>query len=257
MQWELRPEQGIIAGALACIVGRTWGGSKYQVYGPTAAFIPVIAGIMLKYGHPATGGDFNQAHGMVVLCSVLAGIILLFMGLLGLGRLVKLVPHSIVIGFTIGIAIVIALSNIGEILGLQQAIRGEFFDKIQLIWEHLGEFNPYAFILALLTFFVSRALMKKSKFIPAPLLALIVCTVLAETIFAGTGIADIAEKYGSIPTSFAHFTPPAMPLLSAQVVMDIAYFVVAIVFVSSVESLLCSSMADRLANNKKTPFDPR
>jgi MFS superfamily sulfate permease-like transporter len=252
----LRPEQGIIAGALACIIGRTWGGSKYQVYGPTAAFIPVIAGLMLKYGHPTTGGNFQMAHGMVVLCSVLAGIVLLSMGLFGLGKYVKKVPNSIVVGFTIGISIVIALSNIGEVLGLQHAIRGEFIEKISLIKEHFNEFNGYAFFLAILTFFMCHAFIRKSKFIPAPLLALVICTVLAETMFSGKGIADIAEKYGSIPTNFAFFTAPSMPPLTMQVAMDITYFVIAIVFVSSIESLLCSSMADRLANNKKTPFNP-
>src|SRR5690349_19541768 len=76
----LRPEQGIIAGALACIIGRTFGGSKYQVYGPTAAFIPVIAGLMAKYGE-ANGGTFESAHGFLVLVSLIAGLILMAMGL--------------------------------------------------------------------------------------------------------------------------------------------------------------------------------
>ena len=103
MAMGLRPEQGIIAGALACIVGRTFGGSKYQVYGPTAAFIPVIAALMLKYGE-ANGGTFDQAHGFLVFCSIVAGVVLMVMGLFGLGKYAKLVPNSIVVGFTIGIA---------------------------------------------------------------------------------------------------------------------------------------------------------
>ncbi len=256
MAMGLRPEQGIVAGALACLVGRTWGGSKYQVYGPTAAFIPVIAGLMAKYGHPATGGDFTQAHGMLVACSVVSGIILLFMGLAGMGKYVKLVPNSIVVGFTVGIAVVIALSNVGEILGLQAAVRGDVFEKLKTICAHLNEFNVFAFILAGITFGLTKFLLKKSVFIPAPLIALVLCTVLAETVFDGRGVADIAQRYGSIPANFFSFTGPSLPPLSTELFMDFAYFVVAIVFVSSVESLLCSSMADRLAENKKTPFDP-
>lgn len=252
----LRPEQGIIAGALACLVGRTWGGSKYQVYGPTAAFIPVIAGLMMKYGHPATGGDFGVAHGMLVLCSVIAGVVLMGMGIFGLGKVIKRVPNSIVVGFTIGIAVVIAMSNIGEVFGLQHPIRGELFEKLKLIGEHLTEFNIFAFTLAIATFVLTRVLLKVSVFIPAPLLALVGCTIVAETVFSGKGIADIADKYGSIPSNLFIFTPPTMPALTPQVGLDIAYFVVAIVFVSGIESLLCSSMADRLANNKKTPFNP-
>ena len=86
MAMGLRPEQGIIAGAVACIVGRTFGGSKYQVYGPTAAFIPVIAALMAKYGE-ANGGSFESAHGFLVLCSIIAGVVLMIMGLAGLGKI--------------------------------------------------------------------------------------------------------------------------------------------------------------------------
>src|SRR5688500_18393689 len=106
----LRPEQGIIAGALACIIGRTFGGSKYQVYGPTAAFIPVIAGLMTKYGE-SNGGSFAQAHGFLVFVSIIAGIVLMVSGIFGLGKLGKLVPPSIIVGFTVGIAVAIVFSN--------------------------------------------------------------------------------------------------------------------------------------------------
>lgn len=256
MAMGLRPEQGIIAGALACLVGRTWGGSKYQVYGPTAAFIPLVAALMSKYGHPATGGNFNEAHGLLVFCSIAAGILLMIMGLSGLGKFVKAVPNSIVVGFTVGIAIVIALSNFGEVLGLQQTIRGDFLEKFQLIATHINQFNGYAFFLALLTFVITRVLLKVSIFIPAPLIALVVCTILAETVFSTNGIASVGEKFGSIPSNFFFFTPPALPPITNQVVFDCIYFIVAILFVSAIESLLCSSMADRLANNKKTPFNP-
>src|SRR5688500_20220775 len=92
----LRPEQGIVGGAVAGLVGALFGGSKYQVYGPTAAFIPVIAGLMATYH-----------HGFLVLVSIIAGIMLMFSGLFKMGKVVEKVPHSIVVGFTIGIAIVI------------------------------------------------------------------------------------------------------------------------------------------------------
>lgn len=255
MAMGLRPEQGIIAGALACIVGRTWGGSKYQVYGPTAAFIPVIAGLIGKYGVDA-GGSFSEAHGFLVLVSMIAGVILMAMGLFGLGKYAKLVPNSIVVGFTVGIAVAIVLSNIGEALGIRASIRGEFFEKMSLLWEHIGEFNLYAFGLALLTFFMTRILLKISVFIPAPLLALGLCSVLAATVFSDKGIAIVADKYGKIPTNFFVVTPPQLPPFSTGVLIDMLYFAGAIVFVSGVESLLCSSMADRLADNRKTKFNP-
>src|SRR5580765_1053216 len=90
----LKPEHGIVGGAIAGLIGALFGGSKYQVYGPTAAFIPVIAGLMATYN-----------HGFLVLVSIIAGIMLMFSGLFKLGKVVEKVPHSIVVGFTIGIAI--------------------------------------------------------------------------------------------------------------------------------------------------------
>jgi sulfate permease, SulP family len=253
MAMGLRPEQGIIGGAVACAVGRTFGGSKYQVYGPTAAFIPLIASLMSKYGE-ANGGSFAQAHGMLVFVSILAGLVLMLCGALGLGKVANRVPSSIVVGFTIGIAVAIALSNSTDALGLEAS--GSVRARLAHIATNLHHVNWWALGLALLTFLLTRGLLKVSIFIPAPLIALGVCTVLSATVLEGQGVTLIRDKYGSIPTNFFVFTPPVVPSASLSVVVDCIYYVSAIVFVSGVESLLCSSMADRLAQNKKTPFNP-
>jgi SulP family sulfate permease len=115
----LRPEQGVVGGAVAGLVGALFGGSKYQVYGPTAAFIPVIAGIMATYN-----------LSFLILASLIAGVILMLMGVARLGSLSRLVPHSIVVGFTIGIAVVIALSQIGEALGFKASLGHGFLVDI-------------------------------------------------------------------------------------------------------------------------------
>lgn len=255
MAMGLRPEQGIIAGALACLIGRTFGGSKYQVYGPTAAFIPVIAGLMAKYGE-AGGGTFHGAHGFLVLCSMIAGVVLMLAGLFGLGRFARLVPSSIVVGFTVGIAVAIALSNVGDALGLPQPVRGSSLARLKGLYAQLGHINLYACALALITFGVTRLLLRISIFIPAPLLALGVSMLLTKTVWSDKGIVLLRDRFGAIPNNFFVFTPPSLPGLSAGVFFDLLYFVAAIVFVSGVESLLCSSMADRLAENRRTPFNP-
>src|SRR6188508_2496575 len=103
----LRPEQGIVGGAVAGLIGALFGGSKYQVYGPTAAFIPLIGSVMANYN-----------HSFLVMISIMAGTLLVISGLFKLGRIVTLVPHSIVVGFTIGIAIVISFSQVGDVLGI-------------------------------------------------------------------------------------------------------------------------------------------
>jgi MFS superfamily sulfate permease-like transporter len=244
MAMGLRPEQGIIAGALACAVGRTFGGSKYQVYGPTAAFIPLIAAIMAKYN-----------HSMLVAASMIAGVVLMILGLLGMGRVGKLVPNSIVVGFTVGIGVSIALTNLDAILGLNVDGHG-LINVVSGIFSNLGSMNVFALIIGLMTFGVTKYLLKVSIFIPAPLIALAAATVLGATAFAGRGLTLVKDQYGSIPNNFFVFTPPSLPPLTSAVILDLSYYVVAIVFVSGVESLLCSSMADRLANNRKTLFNP-
>jgi MFS superfamily sulfate permease-like transporter len=95
-----------------------------------------------------------------------------------------------------------------------------------------------------------------SIFIPAPLLAVGLATFAAATWWSDAGLTLVRTKFGSIPNNFFVFTPPSMPPMSGQVIMDMAYLVFGIVFVSGVESLLCSSMADRMAGNRKTPFNP-
>jgi MFS superfamily sulfate permease-like transporter len=241
----LRPEQGIVGGAVAGLVGALFGGSKYQVYGPTAAFIPVIAGIMATYN-----------LSFLILASLIAGVILMLMGVARLGSLSRLVPHSIVVGFTIGIAVVIALSQIGEVLGFKASLGYGFLDKVTGVIANIDGINRYAVALGLLTFAVTKYLLKVSPFIPAPLIALAVATVLSSTLFAGKGLTLIKDKYGAIPTDFFVFNMPAAIPFDAKTLWDLAYFVAAIIFVSAVESLLCSRMADRLAENKGTPFNP-
>ena len=241
----LRPEQGIVGGAVAGMVGALWGGSKYQVYGPTAAFIPVIAGLMAQYDHR-----------VLVLASILSGLVLLALGVARLGRYVARVPHSIIVGFTIGIAVTIAFSQIGEVLGIKAKMGTSFFSKIATIVQHVGDINGYAVLLGLGTFAVTKVLLKVSVYIPAPLIALGATTLIAATAWADKGLVRIFDKYGEIPTNFLVLTPPAPIVPSAEFLLDIGYFVAAFVFVAAVESLLCSRMADRLADNRGTPFNP-
>lgn len=313
----LRPEQGIVGGAIAGLVGALFGGSKYQVYGPTAAFIPVIAGLMLVYT-PLYG--FDAAHGTLVLAAMISGFILMGMGVGGLGRLANMVPHSIVVGFTIGIAVTIGLSQVGEVLGLHAGFKltehelvelehkgvpqpvnaklagfteqefatrtrflaalstslteeelaasraailkeaelkmpPHFFEKMKVIGAHLGEFKGDALLLAIVTFLITNYLLKISIYIPAPLIA-IGGGILLSYCLHDPELTTIGAKYGAIPTDFFVFTLPALPSLEWTVLRDVGYLVLAIVFVSGVESLLCSRMADRLADNRGTPFNP-
>jgi SulP family sulfate permease len=262
MAMGMRPEHGIIAGALACVVGRTFGGSKYQVYGPTAAFIPVIAALIAKYSNPANGGTFEQAHGFLVLVSIISGVILIIMGLFGVGKYAKLVPNSIIVGFTIGIAVAIAATNFKDILGLDsfKALLGDssrsLTEKFKYMLDHLHLINGWSMLLGLLTFLLAKYLLKISIYIPGPVIAMGTATLLAATLLADKNIILVRDLYGSIPNNFFKLQLPFLPAMNGSVMIDIIYFVIGIVFVSGVESVLCSSMADRLAKNDRTPFNP-
>jgi MFS superfamily sulfate permease-like transporter len=248
----LPPEMGIVGGAVAGLIGALFGGSKYQVYGPTAAFIPVILGITSKYGRTPE----NPNYDFLIWCSIISGVVLMIMGLARLGRLVARVPDSIVVGFTIGIAIVIAMSQVEQVLGYQSKLPYGFANKMQSIVGFAGEFNIYAFLIAAMTFFVIKYLLKVSKFIPAPLIAVGLALLLTQTIWSGMELPVVQDKFGPIPENLIRVTLPSAISLTPEVIFDMFYFVVAIVFVSGVESLLCSRMADRLADNRGTPYNP-
>jgi len=262
MAMGMRPEHGIIAGALACVIGRTFGGSKYQVYGPTAAFIPVIAALIAKYSDPANGGTFEQAHGFLVVVSIISGIILIIMGIFGVGKYAKLVPNSIIVGFTVGIALAIAATNFKDILGLDsfKTLLGDssksLIERIKFMSEHLHLINVWSILLGIITFILAKYLLKISIYIPGPVIAMGTATLLASTLLADKNIILVRDLYGSIPNNFFKLQLPFLPTMNGSVMLDIVYFVVGIVFVSGVESVLCSSMADRLAKNDRTPFNP-
>jgi len=263
MAMGMRPEHGIIAGALACIIGRTFGGSKYQVYGPTAAFIPVIAGLMAKYN--PEGLTFESAHGFLVLVSIISGIVLIVMGIFGVGKYAKLVPNSIIVGFTVGIAASIALTNFEDILGIEnfkdllgqdEDIKGGIIYNFTLALGNLNLINPWSILLGVITFVLAKYLLKISIYIPGPVIAMGTATLLASSLLKDKGIVLVRDLYGSIPNNFFQLQMPYLPEITGGVVLDIIYFVSAIVFVSGVESVLCSSMADRLAQNDRTAFNP-
>jgi SulP family sulfate permease len=248
----LPPEMGIVGGAVAGLIGALFGGSKYQVYGPTAAFIPVIAAISAKYG----GTPENPTFDFLIWCSIISGVILMVMGLARLGRIVARVPDSIVVGFTIGIAVVIGMSQVEQVLGFTSKLEGGFASKVQGIIQNIGEFSIYAFVIALMTFLVTKYLLKISRFIPAPLIALGLALLISQTVWSSAGLPVVQDKFGPIPGDLLRITLPGAIELTPGVIFDMIYFVVAIVFVSGVESLLCSRMADRLADNKGTPYNP-
>ncbi len=242
----LRPEQGIIGGAIAGLLGAIFGGSKYQVYGPTAAFIPVIAALMSSYH-----------QGFLVLAAVIAGIILLASGFFKLGRIIEKIPHSIVVGFTAGIAIIIGLSQAEHILGFKEKIGHTLIARLSYIYSHIGEISYPALLLATLTFFFCKTFEKISSIVPGIVPALLFGYFAGQTFWSDKGLVFIGDEYGSIATNLFAFTPPVIPQeWNSKIVFDLFYYSFTFFFIAAIESLLCGKAADRLASNKGVPFNP-
>jgi sulfate permease, SulP family len=242
----LRPEQGIIGGAVAGLFGALFGGSKYQVYGPTAAYIPIIGALMAAYDHR-----------FLVFASCIAGVLLMLSGVFRLGRVISKVPHSIVVGFTIGIAIVIAFSQMGEIFGFKESLGYGLISQIKKIIANFGSINYWAVFLALVTFIICKLLLRVSTYIPGPLIGLAFGFIACQTFLADKGLVLVKDKFGAIPRNLFQITTPENHFgWTSSVIFDLIYFAVAIYFVAAIESLLCSRMADRLAKNTGTPFHP-
>jgi sulfate permease, SulP family len=237
----MRPEQGIIAGAVAGIVGGLLGGSKYQVYGPTAAFITTIAGIVHTFDVP-----------FLILSSFVAGFIVVLMGIFRLGRFFHFVPHSIIVGFTMGIAATIVASQLPDVLGALHKTSPHFLEKVGGLPDLFVDANGHALFLGVLTFFIIHQIYKFSVFIPAPLIALAVCSFIANNVWHDKFIPLVSTKYPSIGENMFQLT---LPSLGNHSILDLILPVLTITFIASIESLLSARMADRLANND-TPYHP-
>ena len=156
-----------------------------------------------------------------------------------------------------GDRVLVAVSGGKDSLAVWDILRALGYDADGLyIGLGIGEYSAAALLIALVTFLVTHYLLKVSIYIPAPLIAIGIGILLSGALQDGEHLTLIRDKFGAIPTNFLILTPPVLPAWDLGVLRDLAYLVVAIVFVSGVESLLCSRMADRLADNRGTPYNP-
>ncbi len=235
----LKPEQGIVAGGLAGILGALFGGSKYQIYGPTAAFIPLLSNMMAQYNLP-----------FLVLASMLAGLVILLMGFFRLGAYFAKVPFSVTVGFTIGIALSIALGQLPDALGSTVPLPHHVLGKLFAVGGLLTHPNWGAVWIAVLTFILIRLCYKTSVFIPGPLLAMALAVLIQHQWTLPVPL--LGDKFAALSGSFFQVTWPS---LGDYPWWTLVMPVISIVFIASLESMLSAQMADRMAGNP-TPFEP-
>lgn len=237
----VEPAQGVYTAIFAGFTVSLLGGSRIQIAGPTAAFATVVAGIVATKGMSG-----------LITATVLAGIILIIMGLLKLGSLIKYIPHSITIGFTSGIAVTILIGQIKDFLGLSYA-NGvkpiETIEKIEANIEAISTFNWQALLIGALSLAILIIYPKFEKKIPPSLIAVIVCSLLVGLIPAlSKGVNTIGDLY-TIPSGLPEFTLGNMDF-SVNSILSALPNAVTIAVLAGIESLLSCVVADTMVNSK-------
>ncbi|MCB2136136.1 MAG: SulP family inorganic anion transporter [Rhodobacteraceae bacterium] len=232
------PEKGLVTAIVAGFLISFLGGSRVQIGGPTGAFIVVVYGVIAAHGYDG-----------LVLATLMAGIILLVAGFLRAGNLVHYVPEPVINGFTIGIAIIIATSQIKDFAGLDIAeVPAEFLDKAAALWAVKDNFNPAAFGIGLATIVLIVILRRLAPRLPGLFAAVVLTSAIAAV--ANLPVDSIFSRFGALPQSLP---APALPAISMARITELLPSAFVIAFLAGVESLLSAMVADRMINDSHRP----
>ncbi len=232
------PDKGLFTAIIAGFLVSALGGSRVQIGGPTGAFVVIVYGIVQKYGIDG-----------LILATLMAGIMLVVMGIAKLGTAIKFMPHSVIVGFTSGIAVIIFSSQVKDFLGLSiEKVPAEFVEKWHIFFQHLGTVNYVALLLGLATVLIISVTPKFSKRVPGALVALIVVTVFAAVF--RLPVETIGSRFGELP----HGLPvPHFPLLNFLKIRELLQPAVTIALLGAIESLLSAVVADGMIGARHRP----
>jgi sulfate permease, SulP family len=234
----LPPQAGIYCAIVTGFLISLLGGSKTQIGGPTGAFVVVIAGIVAVHG---VDGLF--------LCTVMAGLLLVIMGITGMGSAVKFIPRPIVIGFTNGIAILIASTQVKDFFGLQlDKVPGDFWLRMRALANHFGTVNYEAAILAAGTVIIIVACRLISNRVPGPIVALVFGT--AAVMIFKLPVETIGTRFGGIPSGMPHLV---LPKFRAELIRGLLGPAVTVAMLGAIESLMSAVVSDRMSNDRHNP----
>lgn len=232
----VKPEYGIYTTIVAGILISLLGGSRFQIGGPTGAFIPILFAIVMDYGYEN-----------LLIAGFLAGIMLFLMGLFKMGALMKFIPRPVTIGFTTGIAVTIFSGQIAGFLGLKGVEKHEYFiDNMKEIILRLDTLNGYALVTAAISLGCILLTPRFAKKVPGPLVGLLISTVVAALFFSGQ-VATIGSTYGDIPNRL-----PAlhMPNISLDNLLHLWKPAMIIAMLGGIESLLSAVVADGMSGDR-------
>jgi SulP family sulfate permease len=234
----LSPQAGIYCAIVTGFLISLLGGSKTQIGGPTGAFVVVIAGIIAAHG---VDGLF--------MCTVMAGILLVAMGITGMGSAIKFIPRPIVVGFTNGIAILIASTQVKDFFGLQIGkVPGVFWLRLEAFATHLKTLNYDATLLAVATVTILIVCRSVSNRIPGPIVALLLGT--AAVFLFKLPVETIGTRFGGIPSGLPHIQ---FPQFHADLIHGLLGPAVTVAMLGAIESLMSAVVSDRMSNDHHNP----
>ena len=234
----LTPESGIYCAVVTGFIISALGGSRFQIGGPTGAFVVVIAGIIATYG---VDGLF--------MCTMMAGVLLVILGVTGMGTAVKYLPRPVVIGFTNGIAVLIASTQIRDFLGLHiERVPSEFVARMTVLGQNLGSASPAAAAFGIGALALMIALRKFAPKIPGAIVALVLGTVVARLF--DVHLDTIGSRFGGIPSGLPHLRIPQFHLAMVPILIRPA---ITVALLGAIESLLSAVVADRMGGDRHNP----
>ena len=230
----VKPEQGIYTAIVASVIVAVAGGSRVQIAGPTGAFIAILSGITAKFGFDG-----------LQIATLLAGIMLLFMGLFRFGGMIRFISMPVIIGFTAGIGVVIFVGQWAAFFGLPKAGGEHFHQQLWSLLQSLPHLHPTTtalglFSLALLLLMPKVPLLRR---LPSPMWVLLCATVL-QSLFHFEGVATVGSAYGAIPRALPHFSLPNFATAETAKLILPAF---TIAMLGAIESLLSAVVADGMA----------
>lgn len=232
----VKPEYGLYTTIIAGFLVALFGGSRFQVAGPTGAFIPILLAIVLQYGYED-----------LLIAGFLAGVMLILMGIFKIGNLIKFIPRSVTIGFTAGIAVIIFSGQIGNFLGMEGLEKKEYFHENMLeIFNNLSTINIYSIIVAITGILIVIYLPKLFPRVPVLLVALFVPTLLAVVFFPDK-LATIGTEFGGISQSLPKFKIPEFTFQKIAYLWQPAFV---IAMLGGIESLLSAVVSDGMTGKR-------
>lgn len=229
------PEKGLITAIFAGFMISFLGGSKVQIGGPTGAFVVIVYGIVKTHG----------IEGLII-ATIMSGIILVIMGMLKMGNLIKYVPQTVTVGFTSGIAVTLLITQIKDLLGLNiKDVPAEALHKIVAYMENLNSFHVITFLIGLACILIMVYWPKVNKSVPASIIALVFATLVVK-IFS-LNVDTIGSLYSNISSTIPM---PSIPKINIDKIIQLIQPAITIAVLASIESLLSCVVSDKMIDDK-------